>query len=156
MKRLVLCFALAAAGWQYYENIRPDPIKVLKTVPATADTSYWPGITECSDIQELRPYPGRHSILVFYRPENPSCHELQQRLNSFLDYRPDVAVQMIVKNQKWADEYQVSRVPHVKIYDANGALLAEDRNLAMMGTMLLRRWITEETGLCIETIGNAP
>ena len=94
---------------------------------------------------------GRVNVFAFYSDDCPGSRQLRGYIGGFTRLRPDVTFQMVDLGPRWRQKdhekaygIKLGSVPHVMIYDPDGALLAGDTRSSKGGLELLCDWMNRE------------
>lgn len=152
IKKAAVIALLAACGWRAYQQYQgyPDTPQPLQAQPNSyCDDAALVDVT--NDLRDIRPVPGRSNVCVFYNPQQVSGQQIAANLIDFHVLRPDVwifKVRMDLENPndaaRWAGPYAIERLPHVRIYDADGKIVAADKGTDSVGYDALLAWIATE------------
>ena len=133
---------------------KPPPIERLLAAPSSFPANSLGGVRKVILPSANLPWlcqRGRVNIFTFYSDSCPGSRKLLGYIGRFTKMRSDVTFQMVDLGSQWRQKdheeaygIKLGSVPHVMIYDSDGALLARDTRSSKDGLELLLEWMNKE------------
>ena len=150
---IVILAVCVAAAWRDL-TAKPPPVERLLNAPKSFPDNSLAGIRKMilpsGNLAGLC-QRGRVNVFTFYSDSCEGSLKLRQYIGRFTNLRPDVTFQMVDLGPEWRQKdhetaygIKLASVPHVMIYDSDGALLAGDTRGSKGGLELLLDWMNKE------------
>jgi len=150
---IVTLAVCVTAAWRDL-TAKPPPVERLLDTPNSVSNNSVGGIKQVllptTSLAALR-QRGRINVFTFYSDSCPGSRQLRGYIERFTNMRPDVTFQMVDLGRQWRQKdyektygIELASVPHVMIYDPDGALLAGDTRNSKDGLELLLDWMKRE------------
>ena len=147
---LVVC---VVAAWRDL-TAKPPPVEQLLEAPTSFPDNSLAGVQKMILPSGNLPglcQRGRINVFAFYSDNCPGSRKLRGYIGRFTKMRPDVTFQMVDLGPQWRQKdheeaygIKLGSVPHVMIYDSDGAFLAGDTRTSKNGLDLLIDWMNKE------------
>ena len=150
---IVTLTVCVVAAWRNL-TAKPPPVEQLLETPESFPANSQAGIRKVilpsANLAGLC-QRGRINVFAFYSDNCGGSRQLRGYIGRFTKLRPDVTFQMVDLGPQWRQKdheeaygIKLGSVPHVMIYDSDGALLAGDTRSSKDGLELLVDWMQRE------------